>query len=100
MSDAPVAHAEDEARRWVRELGPGWVARFDQMHSEVRGRAAELGLTTDSYEFKATWCVATTFLHRMARILAQEDPKEGDALASAANVLSTVGLWGAGSLAP
>jgi len=39
-----VDRAVDDARRWVAELGPHWVARFDQMHVDVRTWAEEVGV--------------------------------------------------------
>jgi hypothetical protein len=89
-----VDRAVDDARRWVVELGPHWVARFDQMHVDVRTWAEEVGVDPGSYEFRAAWCVATTFLHRMAGLLEPEDAPEPDEMSWVANVLASVGLWG------
>jgi hypothetical protein len=89
-----IDEAAEDARRWVSGLGPSWVARFDQMHCEVRRWAEQVGVDPASYEFRAAWCVATTFLHRMARLVGEDDPLEAEGLAHTANILATVGLWG------
>lgn len=89
-----IDRAAEEARRWVAGLGPPWVARFDQMHCEVRRWAQEVGVDPASYEFRAAWCVATTFLHRMATVMGQDDLAQAEGLAHTANILATVGLWG------
>jgi hypothetical protein len=89
-----VERATDDARRWVSDLGPHWVARFDQMHVDVRMWAEHVGVDPQSYEFRAAWCVATTFLHRMAKLLEPEDSPDPDDLAWIANVVASVGLWG------
>jgi hypothetical protein len=97
VREGSIDRAAEDARQWVNGLGPSWIARFDQMHCDVRTWAGELGVSTQSYEFKAAWCVATTFLHRMAEVLIKDDPAEADQLANAANILASVGLWGAAS---
>jgi hypothetical protein len=89
-----IDRAAEDARRWVSGMGPCWVARFDQMHSEVRRWAQEVGVDPVSYEFRAVWCVATTFLHHIARLMDEDDPMEADRLAHTANILASVGLWG------
>jgi hypothetical protein len=89
-----VDRAVDDAHRWVTGLGPHWVARFDQMHVDVRTWAEEIGVDPSSYEFRAAWCVATTFLHRMADLLDPDDVPDADELSWVANVLASVGLWG------
>jgi hypothetical protein len=90
-----VERAADDARRWVYGLGPAWIARFDQMHADVRYWAETVGVDPSSYEFRAAWCVATTFLHRVARLLESDDEPDPEDVAWIANVLATVGLWGA-----
>jgi hypothetical protein len=89
-----VERATDDARRWVNDLGPHWIARFDQMHVDVRTWAEHVGVDPRSYEFRAAWCVATTFLHRMTKFLDPEDSPDPDDLAWIANVVASVGLWG------
>jgi hypothetical protein len=89
-----VERATDDARRWVSDLGPQWIARFDQMHVDVRTWAEHVGVDPRSYEFRAAWCVATTFLHRMAKLLEPVDSPDPDDLAWIANVVASVGLWG------
>jgi hypothetical protein len=90
-----VDRAAEDARRWVGTLGPAWVASFDQMAMDVRRWAADLDVDPLSYEFRAAWCVATTFLHRMARLMQDDDPLEADHTTWMANILGAVGLWGA-----
>jgi hypothetical protein len=92
---ADVERAVSDAREWVRGLGPGWVARFDQMHCDVRRWAGQAGVDPRSQEFRAAWCVATTFLHRMASVIDGDDPQEADGLHRTADILAAVGLWGA-----
>ena len=89
-----VERAVEDARRWVADLGPSWVASFDQMHCDVRRWAQGVGVDPRSYEFRAAWCVATTFLHRMATALGGDDPEEAADMAQVANIVATVGLWG------
>jgi hypothetical protein len=90
----PIDRAVEDARRWVARLGPSWVATFDQMHCDVRQWAKEVGVDPRSYEFRASWCVATTFLHRMATVLQGDEPDDAAEMAHVANILATVGLWG------
>lgn len=97
MRDESTDRAGEDARRWVTDLGPHWVARFDQMHCDVRTWADEMGVSPRTHEFRAAWCVASTFLHRMADALVEQDPREADQLAIVANILASVGLWGATS---
>jgi hypothetical protein len=89
-----VDRAIDDARQWVTGLGTHWVARFDQMHVDVRTWAQEVGVDPCSYEFRAAWCVATTFLHRMVNLLGPQDSPDPDDMSWVANVLASVGLWG------
>jgi hypothetical protein len=91
---SPVDRAIDDAHRWVGTLGPHWIARFDQMHVDVRTWAEHVGVDPHSYEFRAAWCVAATFLHRMAKLLGPEDSPDPDDIAWIANVVASVGLWG------
>jgi hypothetical protein len=89
-----VARAEADAREWARDLGAHWVGTFDQMHAEIREWAGQVGVDQRSYEFRAAWCVATTFLHQLARRLQEDDEQdEAEQIAQLANVLATVGLW-------
>jgi hypothetical protein len=94
-----VDRAVDDAHRWVTGLGPHWVARFDQMHVDVRTWAEEVGVDPRSYEFRAAWCVATTFLHRMAGLLEPDDVPDPEDMSWVANVLASVGLWGSSAQA-
>jgi hypothetical protein len=57
-----------------------------------------MGVSPQSHEFKAAWCVASTFLHRIADALTEDDPIEADQLTTVANILASVGLWGAASV--
>ena len=98
MREGSIDWMVEDAREWVGALGPHWVARFDQMHCDVRTWADEMGVSPHSQEFKAAWCVATTFLHRMAEALIDDDPIEADQLTTVANILASVGLWGATSV--
>jgi hypothetical protein len=82
------------ARAWVHQLGPAWVARFDQMHADLRQMATEANVDPDSEAFGATWCLATTFLHRIAALLAEDQPDQGETLGDAASILASVALWG------
>jgi hypothetical protein len=96
MSDrGSIDRAAEDARQWVDELGPAWVAKFDQMHTDVRRWAEQVGVDPLSYEFRAAWCVATTFLHRMASAMKEDDPTEAESMEHLANILASVGLWGA-----
>ncbi len=88
-----VERAAEHAREWVGQMGPAWVARFDQMAADVRGWAAQVGVDPASYEFKAAWCVATTFLHGMAKSAERMDGGEGEEIHRLADILATVGLW-------
>jgi len=90
-----VDQAIEDARQWVGDLGPAWVASFDQMAVDVRKWAEDLRVDPLSYEFRASWCVATTFLHRMARLMEEEDEPESDRVKWMANILGAAGLWGA-----
>ena len=54
-----VDQAIEDARTWVGDLGPAWVASFDQMAVDVRRWAEDLRVDPLSYEFRAAWCVAT-----------------------------------------
>ena len=90
-----VDQAIEDARRWVGDLGPAWIASFDQMAVDVRTWAQDLGVDPVSYEFRAAWCVATTFLHRMARLMESDDDLEADRVKWMANILGAAGLWGA-----
>jgi hypothetical protein len=91
---SPVDRAVDDAREWATKLGPSWVAKFDQMHAGVRRWAEEVGIDPLSYEFRASWCVATTFLHRMAEIMDEDDHDAAEGMERMTNILATVGLWG------
>ena len=88
-----VQDAVEHARAWVEGLGPGWVARFDQLAADVREWAAAVDVDPRSYEFKAAWCVATTFIHGMAKSADEDDELDGDAIHRLADILATVGLW-------
>ena len=90
-----VDQAIEDARRWVGDLGPAWIASFDQMAVDIRMWAQDLGVDPTSYEFRAAWCVATTFLHRMARLMEQDDDLEADRVKWMANILGAAGLWSA-----
>ena len=89
-----IQQAVDDAQSWGRELGPSWQARLDQLHAQVRTWAEAAGIDAGSYEFRATWCVAATLLHQMARSLGDQNPAEGASLARLADVVATAGLWG------
>ena len=89
-----VDRAAEDARSWVADLGPSWIARFDQIHADVRRWAERVGVDPHSYEFRATWCVATTFLHRVARSLGTGGAEEGPDLSRLVNMVATAGLWG------
>ncbi len=91
---SPVDEAVDDAREWVDTLGPSWVAKFDQMHAGVRRWAEEVGIDPLSYEFRASWCVSTTFLHRMAEIMDEDDHDAAEGMERMSNIVATVGLWG------
>ncbi|MFN2590431.1 MAG: hypothetical protein ABR518_06645 [Actinomycetota bacterium] len=88
-----VQRAIEHARAWVDQLGPAWVARFDQLSADVRQWAAEVGVDPRTYEFKAAWCVATTFLHGMAKSADQASDGDGEEIHRLADILATVGLW-------
>jgi hypothetical protein len=90
-----VDQAIQDARQWVGDLGPAWIASFDQMAVDVRKWAEDLKVDPVSYEFRAAWCVATTFLHRMARLMEQDDDLEADRVKWMANILGAAGLWSA-----
>jgi hypothetical protein len=89
----PVQEAVEHAREWVDQLGPAWVARFDQMAADVREWAVGVNVDPRSYEFKAAWCVATTFLHGMAKTADAAEEGEGEEIHRLADILATVGLW-------
>lgn len=89
-----MERAAADARAWVRDLGPAWIARFDQMQCEVRAWAVKVGVDPGSTEFRAAWCVASTFLHRMAALADGDDPDGPVDLKEVANIVATVGLWG------
>ncbi len=91
---ARVDQAVADARSWGQDLGPAWQARLDQLHAQVRTWAERTGVDPGSYAFRATWCVATTLLHRMAATRDTDDLGEGATLARLADVVATVGLWG------
>jgi hypothetical protein len=97
LADASIDQAVKDARTWVNDLGPSWIASFDQMHCEVRRWAEQVGVDPRSEQFRAAWCVATTFLHHMAKLMKEDDPQGAEDLAHAANILAAVGLWGSRS---
>jgi hypothetical protein len=93
MESNPVQEAVEHARAWVDQLGPAWVARFDQMSADVRDWAVGVNVDPRSYEFKAAWCVATTFLHGMAKSADEAADGDGEEIHRLADILATVGLW-------
>jgi hypothetical protein len=94
--DKAVERAVERAREWVDQLGPAWVGRFDQMAADVREWATQVGVDPRSYEFKAAWCVATTFLHGVAKA-EQLESGDGEEIHRLADIVATVGLWEASS---
>jgi hypothetical protein len=90
-----VERAAEHARAWVEQLGPEWVARFDQMSADVREWAVQVDVDPKSYQFRAAWCVATTFLHGMAKSAEQLSvgDGEGEEIHRLADIVATVGLW-------
>jgi hypothetical protein len=96
----PVRHATAQARSWGDDLGLPWRASLDQLHAQVRSWAEEIGVDPSSYPFQGAWCVAATFLHRMARVMEDShEPEEAETVGRLADILATVGLWG-GALIP
>ena len=94
MADSnQVQDAVEHARAWVEQLGPAWTARFDQMAADVREWATAVNVDPRSYEFKAAWCVATTFVHSMAKSADQSTEGDGEEMHRLADILATVGLW-------
>ena len=87
-----VQEALAHARAWVEQLGPAWIARFDQMAADVREWALAVNVDPKSYEFRAAWCVATTFIHRMAKTAELAGKGEGDEIHRLGDILATVGL--------
>jgi hypothetical protein len=91
--DKAVERAVEHAREWVDQLGPAWVGRFDQMAADVREWAAQVGVDPRSYQFKAAWCVATTFLHGVANSAEHLETGDGEEIHRLADIVATVGLW-------
>jgi hypothetical protein len=94
MADSnQVQEAVEHARAWVEQLGPAWTARFDQMAADVREWASAVNVDPRSYEFKAAWCVATTFIHGIAKTADELAEGDGEEIHRLADILATVGLW-------
>jgi hypothetical protein len=63
------------------------------MAAEVREWAVGVNVDPRSYEFKAAWCVATTFIHQMAKTAEDVTEGDGEEMHRLADILATVGLW-------
>jgi hypothetical protein len=91
---ALVDQAVDRAHDWGRELGPFWIAVFDQFHGDVRTWAEEVGVDPLSYEFAAAWYVACRALQQVVEVMPAH-PSLAPRLNRMADIVAAAGLWGA-----
>jgi hypothetical protein len=92
--EALVEQAVGRAHDWARELGPFWVAVFDQFHGDVRRWAEEVGIDPLSYEFMATWFVACRALKQVVEVMPVH-PTVQPRLNRMTDIVATAGMWGA-----
>lgn len=89
-----VDQAVERAHEWGRDLGPFWIAVFDQFHGDVRKWAEEAGVDPLSHEFTATWFVACRALKQVVEVMPAH-PSLVPRLNRMADIVATAGLWGA-----
>jgi hypothetical protein len=83
----------DRAHEWGSDLGPFWIAVFDQFHGDVRRWAEEVGVDPLSYEFTAAWFVACRALKQVVEVMPAH-PSLVPRLNRMADIVATVGMWG------
>ena len=88
-----VDQAVERAHDWGAELGPFWIAVFDQFHGDVRRWAEEVGVDPLSYEFTAAWFVACRALKQVVEVMPAH-PSLVPRLNRMADIVATVGMWG------
>src|SRR3989454_10811905 len=89
-----VDQAIERAHDWGGELGPFWIAVFDQFHGDVRTWAEEVGVDPLSHEFTAAWFVACRALKQVVEGMPAH-PSLIPQLKRMADIVATAGLWGA-----
>ena len=89
-----VDQAVGRAHEWGRELGPFWIAVFDQFHGDVRRWAEEVGVDPLSHEFTAAWFVACRALKQVVEVMPAH-PSLVPRLNRMADIVAAAGLWGA-----
>lgn len=89
-----VDQAVDRAHDWGAELGPFWIAVFDQFHGDVRRWAEEVGVDPLSYEFRASWFVACRALKQVVEVMPAH-PSLVPRLSRMTDIVATAGMWGA-----
>lgn len=89
-----VDQAVDRAHEWGRDLGPFWIAVFDQFHGDVRRWAEEVEVDPLSYEFIAAWFVACRALKQVVEVMPAH-PSLVPRLNRMADIVATAGMWGA-----
>jgi hypothetical protein len=89
-----VDQAIERAHEWGGELGPFWIAVFDQFHGDVRKWAEEVGVDPLSHEFTAAWFVACRALKQVVVVMPAH-PSLIPRLDRMADIVATAGLWGA-----
>ena len=92
--ESVVEQAVDRAHDWGAELGPFWVAVFDQFHGDVRKWAEEVGVDPLSYEFRASWYVACRALKQVVEVMPAH-PSLIPRLHRMTDIVATAGMWGA-----
>ena len=89
-----VDQAVERAHEWGQDLGPFWIAVFDQFHGDVRRWAEEVGVDPLSHEFTAAWFVACRALKEVVEVMPAH-PSLVPRLNRMADIVATAGLWGA-----
>lgn len=89
-----VDQAVERAHEWGRDLGPFWIAVFDQFHGDVRRWAEEVEVDPLSYEFTAAWFVACRALKQVVEVMPAH-PSLVPRLNRMADIVATAGMWGA-----
>lgn len=89
-----VEKAVERAHDWGAELGPFWIAVFDQFHGDVRRWSEEVGVDPLSYEFRAAWYVACRALKQVVDVMPAH-PSLAPRLARMTDIVSAAGMWGA-----
>ncbi|TMK87119.1 MAG: hypothetical protein E6G44_00930 [Actinobacteria bacterium] len=89
-----VDEAVERAHDWGQELGPFWIAVFDQFHGDIRRWAEEVGVDPLSDEFTAAWYVACRALKQVVEVMPAH-PSLVPRLNRMADIVAAAGMWGA-----